>query len=246
MCRCARESGDQNSVRPIPGLSVDRAADSLQFTPRQKVQPNQGGRLRGVVPNVRSATIDGSDAPSRAAVKGVFHEFRTAAIWAFRLGSARSLQCRSRRPLESRQLLATGMGATYLSPWLPTAAFVTNPITKEREIYLSTEAINPNNPNSPGLINEGKVVTGVDRAGDQWTITVHGPGYVVVTDTTPNDGALDDDINTIQLVDTSLKSTYVTGNVFASNKLPDIFAGGSLEPSNGENHFQPAHRHFRA
>jgi hypothetical protein len=136
--------------------------------------------------------------------------------------------------LESRQLLASGMGATYLSPWLPTDEFVTNPITKEREIYLSTEAVNPNNPNSPGLINEGKVVTGVDRAGDKWAITVHGPGEVIVTDTTPNDGALDDDINTIQLVGTSLKSTYVTGNVIASNKLPDIFAGGSLEPSNGE------------
>ena len=102
--------------------------------------------------------------------------------------------------LESRQLLASGMGATYLSPWLPTDSFVTNPITNEREIYLSTEAVNPNNPNSPGLVNEGKVVTGTDREGDKWAITVHGPGYVVVTDTTPNDGALDDDINTIQLV----------------------------------------------
>jgi hypothetical protein len=137
--------------------------------------------------------------------------------------------------LESRQLLASGIGATYLSPWLPTDSFVTNPVTHEREIYLSTEAVNPNNPNSPGLVNEGKVVTGTDRAGDKWAITVHGPGYVIVTDTTPNDGALDDDINTIQLVGTSLKSTYVTGNVIASNKFPDIFgATGPNQPSNGE------------
>ncbi len=42
-------------------------------------------------------------------------------------------------------------------------------------------------------------------------ITVHGPGKVIVTDTTPNDGVLDDDINTIQLVGTSINSTYVTG-----------------------------------
>jgi hypothetical protein len=137
--------------------------------------------------------------------------------------------------LEGRQLLATGMGATYLSPWLPTDSFVTNPITKEREIYLSTEAVNPNNPSSPGLVNEGKVVTGTDRAGDKWAITVHGPGYVIVTDTTPNDGALDDDINTIQLVGTSLTKTYVTGNVIASNLSPDIFAAqGPTQPSNGE------------
>ena len=50
-------------------------------------------------------------------------------------------------------------------------------------------------------------------------ITVHGPGYVIVTDTTPNDGALDDDINTIQLVNTSPKKTYVTGNVIPSNTV---------------------------
>ena len=50
-------------------------------------------------------------------------------------------------------------------------------------------------------------------------ITVHGPGKVIVTDTTPNDGALDDDINTIQLVNTSAKKTYVTGNVIPSNTV---------------------------
>ena len=135
--------------------------------------------------------------------------------------------------LESRQLLAHGIAATYLAPWLPTAAFVTNPITHQRELYVASMAINPNNPNSSGLSNEGKVVTGTDREGDQWTITVHGPGKVVVTDTTPNDGLLDDDIDTIQLVGTSLTSTYVTGNVIASNKVPANFNGTNSPPSNG-------------
>jgi hypothetical protein len=135
--------------------------------------------------------------------------------------------------LESRQLLATGMGATYLFPWLPTDQFVTNPITHQREVYLATEAINPNNPNSPGLSNEGKVVSGIDRAGDRWIITVHGPGKVIVTDTTPNDGVLHDDINTIQLVGTNSKKTYVTGNVFASNTIPANFNGNNPPPSDG-------------
>ena len=135
--------------------------------------------------------------------------------------------------LESRQLLATGMGATYLFPWLPTDQFVTNPITHQREVYLATEAINPNNPNSPGLNNAGKVVSGIDRAGDRWIITVHGPGKVIVTDTTPNDGALDDDINTIQIVGTNSKTSYVTGNVFASNTIPANFNGNNPPPSDG-------------
>jgi hypothetical protein len=135
--------------------------------------------------------------------------------------------------LESRQLLASGMGATYLAPWLPTDQFVTNPKTHQRELYLASESINPRNPNSPGLSNEGRVVSGIDREGDQWTITVHGPGKVIVTDTTPNDGVLDDDINTIQLVGTSLKSTYVTGNVIASNTIPANFNGSNPPPSDG-------------
>ena len=61
--------------------------------------------------------------------------------------------------------------------------------------------------------NEASSSAGIDREGDLWTITVHGPGKVIVTDTTPNDGALDDDINTIQLVGTNPKKTYVTGLV---------------------------------
>ncbi len=61
--------------------------------------------------------------------------------------------------LESRQLLAGGLAAMasgYLSPWLPTDQFVTNPITHQRELYLASESINPNNPNSPGLTTKAR------------------------------------------------------------------------------------------
>lgn len=56
-------------------------------------------------------------------------------------------------------------------------------------------------------------------AGNQWTITVHGPGYAIVTDTTPNDGALDDDIDTIQIVGSNINSTFVTGSTTASTAV---------------------------
>jgi hypothetical protein len=105
----------------------------------------------------------------------------------------------------------------YQSPWIPSDLLVTNPITKERELFLASEQVNTNFPNGPGFTNRGKVVSGTDRAGDKWVITVHGPGQVIVTDTTPNDGALDDDINTIQLINTNPHTTYVTGNVIPSN-----------------------------
>ena len=69
------------------------------------------------------------------------------------------------------------------------------------------------------LDNDGKVVTGKDRAGNEYTITVHGPGVVIVTDATPTDGILADDIDTIQLIGTSLENTYVTGQVLSSFKV---------------------------
>jgi hypothetical protein len=116
--------------------------------------------------------------------------------------------------LEGRLVLSGALPA-YLAPWIPSDLPVENPITHQRE-FVSVAGLQPNNPNSPLYTNNGKIVSGVDRQGDLWTITVHGPGRVIVTDTTPNDGVLDDDINTIQLVGTSLKNTYVTGLVRAS------------------------------
>ncbi|MGO9601349.1 MAG: hypothetical protein ACLP7Q_25495 [Isosphaeraceae bacterium] len=120
--------------------------------------------------------------------------------------------------LESRQLLSSGLTG-YFSLYTPSDLYVTNPITHQRESISYRDLMQHNNPNSALLSNEGKIVSGTDRAGDVWTITVHGPGKVIVTDTTPNDGSLDDDIATIQIVNSSLTSTYVTGTVVASNRV---------------------------
>lgn len=66
------------------------------------------------------------------------------------------------------------------------------------------------------LNNEGRYITGKDRQGDEYTLTVHGPGSLIVTDATPNDGSLDDDIDTIQIVGSNPHTTYVTGQVTAT------------------------------
>jgi hypothetical protein len=116
--------------------------------------------------------------------------------------------------LEDRVVLSGALPA-YLAPWIPSDLPVQNPVTHQRE-FISSASLNPNNPNSQLYSNAGKIVSGTDREGDLWTITVHGPGKVIVTDTTPNDGVLADDINTIQLVGTSPTKTYVTGLVRAS------------------------------
>jgi hypothetical protein len=116
--------------------------------------------------------------------------------------------------LESRVVLSSAL-PSYLSPWIPGDLPVQNPVTHQRE-FLSAASLHPNSPNSLLYTNQGKIVSGTDRAGDLWTITVHGPGKVIVTDTTPNDGILGDDINTIQLVGTNPNRTYVTGLVRTS------------------------------
>jgi hypothetical protein len=115
-----------------------------------------------------------------------------------------------------------------MSAYVPSDLKVSNPITGASEMvsvrHLKTSSLTS---------NEGKIVSGTDREGDAWTITVHGPGKVIVTDTTPNDGTLDDDIATIQLVGTSIRNTYVTGFVVASNRsqanLVDATEGQSNE-----------------
>jgi len=63
------------------------------------------------------------------------------------------------------------------------------------------------------LDNDGRVITGKDRQGDEYTIILHGPGSLIVTDATPNDGSLDDDIDTITIVGSDPHKTYVTGQV---------------------------------
>jgi hypothetical protein len=116
--------------------------------------------------------------------------------------------------LESRIVLS--QTAHPFAVYLPTDLPVSNPLN-HAPISLSAEhLLIDNNPQSPLLSNQGKVVSGRDRAGNQWTITVHGPGSVIVTDTSPNDGALDDNIDTITLIGTSPTSTYVTGQTQSS------------------------------
>lgn len=75
------------------------------------------------------------------------------------------------------------------------------------------------------LEGQGKLVTGKDRQGNEWQITVHGPGSVIVTDATPNDGVFDDDLDTIQIVGSSPTQTYVTGEVSSSAR---VTTGGTV------------------
>ena len=132
--------------------------------------------------------------------------------------SARRRQLHTPEQLESRLVLSAALPG-FLSLYTPSDLYVTNPITNQRIPISARDLMQHNNPNSSILSNQGKIVSGTDRAGDQWTITVHGPGQVIVTDTTPNDGALDDDIATIQIINSSLQSTYVTGTVIASSRV---------------------------
>lgn len=69
------------------------------------------------------------------------------------------------------------------------------------------------------LDNDGKLVSGKDREGDEYTLVVHGPGVVIVTDATPNDGVLDDDIDTIRIYGSDPRKTYVTGQVTSSARV---------------------------
>ena len=137
-----------------------------------------------------------------------------------RPGSVRRTRSRLQGPevLEGRQLLASNLAGVG-SPYIPADLYVRNPITNQREMVTAAALQSPYNPNGPLVSNQGKIVSGKDRAGNEYTITVHGPGQVIVTDTTPNDGALDDDIATIQIVGSNINSTYVTGSTVASARV---------------------------
>ncbi len=134
--------------------------------------------------------------------------------------------------LESRQLLAQ-------SPYLPLNG------------YTIAETVPPTDPgpvpaaqiahpigSDPTVLstyqNAGKFLSGQDRQGNRWSITVKGPGYAIVTDTTPTDGVLDDDLATITLVGTSLTQTTVTGQVEQSYRAPTSY---TLLPTLGEVRF---------
>ena len=114
--------------------------------------------------------------------------------------------------LETRQLLTGGL---YYYAGVYPPRFVDHTTAP---LYLGKPIGSP-----PSVLryldNEGQVVSGTDRQGDQWTITVHGPGTVIVTDITPNDGMLDDQIDTIRIINSSPNKTYVTGQVVASSYI---------------------------
>ncbi len=123
--------------------------------------------------------------------------------------------------LERRELLTSVPSVNQLfNQYVPSDLKILNPITHQPLPYSVQHhvSINPTVSN-PLVGNEGKIVAGTDRQGDKWTITVHGPGEVIVTDTSPNDGSLDDSIATIQLVGTNINKTYVTGTVIGSNEV---------------------------
>ncbi len=118
--------------------------------------------------------------------------------------------------LEQRQVLngPEATAAYYVPTVLPprTVSHFSAPITLQQPIGTNPRIL-------AQLDNDGKVVSGKDRQFDEWTITVHGPGVVVVTDATPNDGMLDDDIDTIELIGTDPRRTYVTAQVASSARV---------------------------
>lgn len=124
--------------------------------------------------------------------------------------------------LEGRELLSGGLTVGKLfAPWRPFTLPVYNPITGQPvPLNVQQSLIHDTNPQNTFLSNEGKIVSGTDRQGNQWNITVHGPGTVIVTDATPNDGSLDDNLATIQLNGTNPRRTYVTGTVVTSDRTP--------------------------
>jgi hypothetical protein len=132
--------------------------------------------------------------------------------------SARSRLGSDLEVLEGRSLLSRSSFNPFFQ-YTSSDLKIFNPLNTHQPVHLSVahqlEAGRPSEQNFL-LSDQGKIVTGKDRAGDEYTITVHGPGYVIVTDTTPFDGSLDDNIDTIQLVGTDINTTYVTGTVTAS------------------------------
>lgn len=115
--------------------------------------------------------------------------------------------------LEARELLTGGSGQYFNPYYVDHAAGVV--AEGSPNLYYT----HPNSTDPASLVNtgtSGKTVTGRDRQGNNYTIRVTGPGYVVVTDATPQDGVLDDDINTITIVGSDINTTKVVGTTSAS------------------------------
>jgi hypothetical protein len=121
--------------------------------------------------------------------------------------------------LESRQLLSGSNASFYNPDDLPNSVKPGNVPTP-----IIGHPIGIGNQTLASLGDQGKSVTGRDRNGNVWTITVYGPGQVIVNDVT-NDGVLDDDISTIQLIGTDPNKTHVIGQVTASQTTSTSLTG---------------------
>ena len=135
--------------------------------------------------------------------------------------SARRRPTRDLETLEIRQLLAQ-------SPYLAVNSYplVDFPPAQDPGRVPAAQIDHPIGSNPSVLAtyqNQGKVITGQDRQGNRYQLKLTGPGYIIVTDTTPNDGVLDDDINTITLVGTSLSQSVLTGTVIESINAPQQY-----------------------
>jgi hypothetical protein len=120
--------------------------------------------------------------------------------------------------LETRQLLTQ-------SPYLPVNDYnLTNTLPVVNPGSVPLPEINHPIGTDPAILagyqNEGKSIYGQDRQGNRYHLQLTGPGEIIVTDTSPNDGALDDDINTITLVGTSPTKSVLTGTVEQSFNQP--------------------------
>ena len=117
--------------------------------------------------------------------------------------------------LEPRELLASAASALSfyhvqaLPPRIGPGRGNTNP-------YVAHPVQTTSPAELDALDNRGKLITGKDRSGNEYVIAVHGPGEVIVTDVTPNDGVLADDLDTIQIVGADPRRTEVIGQVTAS------------------------------
>jgi hypothetical protein len=135
-----------------------------------------------------------------------------------RPGSAKFQPGSNLEALETRQLLTH-------SPYLTTSQYpVTNslPLVNPGSVPIGpvVHPIGTNPAILAGFQNEGRDLFGQDRQGNRWELKLTGPGEIIVTDVTPTDGVLDDNINTITLVGTDPNKSVLTGAVQASYYQP--------------------------
>ncbi len=121
------------------------------------------------------------------------------------------------------------------SPYIPIGSYpLTNTIPAQNPGPVPTPQVAHPIGTNPAILgtfqNEGKNLSGQDRQGNRWNLTLTGPGEIIVTDTSPNDGVLDDDINTITLVGTSPTKSVLVGTVEQSAR---VMTDTSLLPTLG-------------